>query len=300
MRFIIFLLLFISSLLIVTDFAFAQTTEEKRTLIFVKGIDLEISIDKSDRWGFGDVDISILDLTITNNHNEEINIFHDDLVLVDVENNQFRGGFYDDEFPECSTYLSGTIIPSTSKTFEGVCFQIPPDDRNYSSLIWDEEWMGCVQANNCKFSEWKLYGNTGNSEETPIEDDSNLQQEILELKEKIRKLEIANKKLQETIDELKKNSGTEIRIKKEIASFVESDKDPQSYIDRYNNEASYKEWFDENYSEYKSIHEAVGKRPPVPDWIKNNAIWWSEGKLSEDDFVNGIQYLVKERIIQVD
>ncbi len=34
-----------------------------------------------------------------------------------------------------------------------------------------------------------------------------------------------------------------------IASFVDESKDPQSYVDRYNSEASYNEWFDENYSE---------------------------------------------------
>ena len=42
------------------------------------------------------------------------------------------------------------------------------------------------------------------------------------------------------------------------ASFVDSSKDPQSYVDRYNNEPKYKEWFDENYSEYDSIYQAVG------------------------------------------
>ncbi|MBT7252451.1 MAG: hypothetical protein HN875_01800, partial [Candidatus Nitrosopelagicus sp.] len=35
-----------------------------------------------------------------------------------------------------------------------------------------------------------------------------------------------------------------------IASFVDQTKDPQSYVDRYNNEPTYKEWFDENYSQY--------------------------------------------------
>jgi len=43
-----------------------------------------------------------------------------------------------------------------------------------------------------------------------------------------------------------------------VASFVDETKDAQSYVDRYNNEASYKEWFDENYSEYDSIYQAVG------------------------------------------
>ena len=43
-----------------------------------------------------------------------------------------------------------------------------------------------------------------------------------------------------------------------IASFVDQTKDPQHYIDRYNNEPSYKEWFDENYPQYFSIYDAVG------------------------------------------
>nr|WP_237087709.1 Ig domain-containing protein [Nitrosopumilus piranensis] len=42
------------------------------------------------------------------------------------------------------------------------------------------------------------------------------------------------------------------------APFVDESKDPQSYVDRYNNEASYKKWFDDNYPEYSSIYEAVG------------------------------------------
>jgi len=43
-----------------------------------------------------------------------------------------------------------------------------------------------------------------------------------------------------------------------IAPFVDQSKDPQSYVDRYNNEPAYKEWFDENFPEYDSIYEAVG------------------------------------------
>jgi len=41
-----------------------------------------------------------------------------------------------------------------------------------------------------------------------------------------------------------------------LAPFVYPNQDPQYYIDRYNSEPSYKEWFDENYPEYVSIYEA--------------------------------------------
>jgi len=44
----------------------------------------------------------------------------------------------------------------------------------------------------------------------------------------------------------------------EIAPFVDESKDPQSYVDRYNNEVSYKTWFDKTYPEYDSIYQAVG------------------------------------------
>jgi hypothetical protein len=37
----------------------------------------------------------------------------------------------------------------------------------------------------------------------------------------------------------------------------------------------------------------------VPDWIKNNAEWWAKGLISEDDFINGIKYLVEKGIIVV-
>ncbi len=48
-----------------------------------------------------------------------------------------------------------------------------------------------------------------------------------------------------------------------IASFVDETKDPQSYVDRYNNESHYKDWFDTSYPEYDSIYQAVGLETPV-------------------------------------
>ena len=38
----------------------------------------------------------------------------------------------------------------------------------------------------------------------------------------------------------------------------------------------------------------------VPDWVKNNANWWSEDLIEETDFVNGIEYLIKKQIIGID
>lgn len=37
----------------------------------------------------------------------------------------------------------------------------------------------------------------------------------------------------------------------------------------------------------------------IPVWIKNNAKWWSEGQLTDADFIQGIQYLIQQGIIAV-
>ncbi len=65
-------------------------------------------------------------------------------------------------------------------------------------------------------------------------------------------------------DEPKEEPKAEPKEQKElgIASFVDTSKDPQSYVDRYNNEPSYKKWFDDNYPQYDSIKQAVGLDKP--------------------------------------
>jgi hypothetical protein len=37
----------------------------------------------------------------------------------------------------------------------------------------------------------------------------------------------------------------------------------------------------------------------IPSWIKNNAKFWSEGTITDDDFVKGIQYLIQQGIMKV-
>jgi hypothetical protein len=37
----------------------------------------------------------------------------------------------------------------------------------------------------------------------------------------------------------------------------------------------------------------------IPLWIKTNAKFWSDGKITDKDFVNGIQYLIKQKIIEI-
>jgi hypothetical protein len=37
----------------------------------------------------------------------------------------------------------------------------------------------------------------------------------------------------------------------------------------------------------------------VPDWIKSNASWWTEGTIDDETFIQGIQFLIKEGIIEI-
>jgi hypothetical protein len=37
----------------------------------------------------------------------------------------------------------------------------------------------------------------------------------------------------------------------------------------------------------------------IPPWIKNNAGWWADGQIDDNSFVQGIQFLIKEKIMEI-
>ena len=45
--------------------------------------------------------------------------------------------------------------------------------------------------------------------------------------------------------------------------------------------------------------EIKPKVSEIPSWIKNNAGWWAEGNIDDEAFVEGIQFLIKEGIINI-
>jgi titin len=51
--------------------------------------------------------------------------------------------------------------------------------------------------------------------------------------------------------------------KTNIPGFPDPNKDPQYYIDRYNNEPEYKAWFDRNFPD-QTIYDVVGVKAPEP------------------------------------
>lgn len=60
--------------------------------------------------------------------------------------------------------------------------------------------------------------------------------------------------------------------------------------------------FDIKYDLIKSnIFPSSGSQADlqIPSWIKNNAKWWSEGQIGDSEFVQGIQYLVKQGIMKI-
>ena len=37
----------------------------------------------------------------------------------------------------------------------------------------------------------------------------------------------------------------------------------------------------------------------LPDWIRNNALWWSEEQIDDSTFIQGIEYMIKNKIISI-
>ena len=55
-----------------------------------------------------------------------------------------------------------------------------------------------------------------------------------------------------------------------------------------------------NQKSYQSEElENESAKSVIPSWIKNNAKWWSEGKIGDADFVLGIKYLIEQNIMKI-
>ena len=87
-----------------------------------------------------------------------------------------------------------------------------------------------------------------------------------------------------------------------VTGFPDNSKSPWYYVERYNTEEIYRDWFDSQFPT-KSIYEVLDYPEEfflkVPNWVKNNANWWSANLISDSDFLEGIAYLIKEGILVV-
>ena len=48
-----------------------------------------------------------------------------------------------------------------------------------------------------------------------------------------------------------------------------------------------------------SFHSVIGQQVSIPKWVKNTALWWGQGQISDADFVKAIQWLVDNGMIQL-
>ena len=46
--------------------------------------------------------------------------------------------------------------------------------------------------------------------------------------------------------------------------------------------------------------QTISSAKLVPDWVKNNAKWWSDDLIEDADFVNGVEYLIKIQVMNID
>jgi len=50
----------------------------------------------------------------------------------------------------------------------------------------------------------------------------------------------------------------------------------------------------------QTIQEESETEPQqIPSWLRKNAAWWSEGLLSNEEFVKGIQFLIQKNIVKI-
>jgi len=45
--------------------------------------------------------------------------------------------------------------------------------------------------------------------------------------------------------------------------------------------------------------ESETESQQIPSWLRKNAGWWSEGAISNEEFVKGIQYLIQKNIVKI-
>ena len=50
-----------------------------------------------------------------------------------------------------------------------------------------------------------------------------------------------------------------------------------------------------NSPQISSVKPAI----QIPSWVRSNAGWWAKGSMTDDDFIKGIQYLIKQGIMNI-
>ena len=171
---------------------------------------------------------------------------------------------YDDNKLSIFEAFTLSLRPITDKSVEiekTITFTATVTDSSIKDLVFslnNEPSGASIDSKTGKFS-WTPQKSHGNIQDVHYSFDVIVTNGIQEDKERVTitvKQAFEDPKPEPTKQEPKEDKEPEpLAIP---APFVDESKDPQSYVDRYNNEASYKKWFDDNYPEYDSIEHAVG------------------------------------------
>jgi hypothetical protein len=71
----------------------------------------------------------------------------------------------------------------------------------------------------------------------------------------------------------------------------------------YGDETSNIKYFEITKFEKKSSEppaQIISTPSEIPSWIKNNAKWWADGSIDDNSFTQGLQYLINEKIMNVE
>ncbi len=49
-----------------------------------------------------------------------------------------------------------------------------------------------------------------------------------------------------------------------------------------------------------SFSSGIADAQTVPEWVKNNALWYGEGTISETEFLNAIKFLIEEGVLVIE
>ncbi len=77
-----------------------------------------------------------------------------------------------------------------------------------------------------------------------------------------------------------------VQFKEPVGIAVDS-KNNVYVVDRTNNNV-------QKFAPYSALGEIV-----IPEWVRNSAKWWAQGAILDSDFVSGIQYMIKQKIINI-
>src|SRR3970282_3024317 len=52
---------------------------------------------------------------------------------------------------------------------------------------------------------------------------------------------------------------------------------------------------------FSSLIENVSAQEEIlPSWLRTTAVWWGEDKISDQDFINALQYLVENKLLTLE